>query len=173
MLPPRPVPVAPKSSAFFGNFQGADDAATAEALGFAPVRMGDLALGNGLMPPRAAGGMGGSAAMAVQTAVNQLDSGGKGYSDLSSPTEPLPYSFEGMIRGRRNGAGVEKVVERRQRRMIKNRESAARSRARKQVATFVLVNYFIKKLCTEFICVQDCNLIVIELKIKYLKIVTW
>jgi len=126
--------------------------------------MGDLALGNGLMPPRAAG-MGGSA-MAVQTAVNQLDSGGKGYSDLSSPTEPLPYSFEGMIRGRRNGAGVEKVVERRQRRMIKNRESAARSRARKQVATFVLVNYFIKKLCTEFICVQDCNLIVIELKIK-------
>lgn len=28
---------------------------------------------------------------------------------------------------------VEKVVERRQRRMIKNRESAARSRARKQV----------------------------------------
>jgi len=138
MLPPRPVPVAPTSSAFFGNFQGADDAATAAALGFAPVRMGDLALGNGLMPPRAAGGMGGSSAMAVQTAVNQLDSGGKGYSDLSSPTEPLPYSFEGMIRGRRNGAGVEKVVERRQRRMIKNRESAARSRARKQAYTMEL-----------------------------------
>jgi ABA responsive element binding factor len=38
-----------------------------------------------------------------------------------------------VIRGRRSGAGVEKVVERRQRRMIKNRESAARSRARKQV----------------------------------------
>jgi hypothetical protein len=97
--------------------------------------MGDLAM----IPPRAAG-MGGSA-MAVQTAVNQqLDSGGKGYSDLSSPTEPLPFSFEGMIRGRRHGGGVEKVVERRQRRMIKNRESAARSRARKQVSTF----------CTEF-----------------------
>jgi ABA responsive element binding factor len=136
MMPPRPVPVAPKSSAFFGNLPGADDAAAAAALGFAPVGMGDLAM----IPPRAAG-MGGSA-MAVQTAVNQqLDSGGKGYSDLSSPTEPLPFSFEGMIRGRRHdGGGVEKVVERRQRRMIKNRESAARSRARKQVSTF----------CTEF-----------------------
>ncbi|CAL5081766.1 unnamed protein product [Urochloa decumbens] len=136
--PPRPVPVAPKSSAFLGNFPGADDAAAAAAaLGFAPVGMGDLALGNGLMPPRPAG-MGGGA-MAVQTAVNQLaDSGGKGYSDMSSPTEPLPYPFEGMIRGRRNGGGVEKVVERRQRRMIKNRESAARSRARKQAYTMEL-----------------------------------
>ncbi|RCV11966.1 hypothetical protein SEVIR_2G239700v4 [Setaria viridis] len=136
MLPPRPVPVAPKSTAFLGNFPGADDAAAAVALGFAPIGMGDPALGNGLMPPRAAG-MGGSA-MAVQTAVNQLDSGGKGYSDLLSPTEPLPYSFEGMIRGRRNGGGVEKVVERRHRRMIKNRESAARSRARKQAYTMEL-----------------------------------
>lgn len=36
-------------------------------------------------------------------------------------------------RGRKSGP-VEKVVERRQRRMIKNRESAARSRARKQVS---------------------------------------
>ncbi|EER96850.1 bZIP transcription factor TRAB1 [Sorghum bicolor] len=134
MMPPRPVPVAPKSSAFFGNLPGADDAAAAAALGFAPVGMGDLAL----IPPRAAAGMGGSA-MAVQTAVNQqLDSGGKGYSDLSSPTEPLPFSFEGMIRGRRHGGGVEKVVERRQRRMIKNRESAARSRARKQAYTMEL-----------------------------------
>ncbi|CAN6196181.1 unnamed protein product [Urochloa humidicola] len=137
-LPPRPVPViAPKSSAFLGNFPGADDAAAAAAaMGFAPVGMGDLTMGNGLMPPRPAG-MGGGA-MAVQTAVNQLDSGGKGYSDLSSPTEPLPYVFEGMIRGRRNGGGVEKVVERRQRRMIKNRESAARSRARKQAYTMEL-----------------------------------
>ncbi|CAL5073976.1 unnamed protein product [Urochloa decumbens] len=137
-LPPRPVPVAPKSSAFLGNFPGADDAAAAAAaLGFAPVGMRDLAMGNGLMPPGPPG-MGGGGAMAVQTAVNQLDSGGKGYSDLSSPSEPLPYSFQGMIRGRRNGGGVEKVVERRQRRMIKNRESAARSRARKQAYTMEL-----------------------------------
>ncbi|KAL6846263.1 hypothetical protein ACP4OV_023711 [Aristida adscensionis] len=135
--PSRPVPVAPKSTPFFGSFPGADDAAAA-ALGFAPVGMGGLSLGNGLMPR--ATGMGGGA-MAVQTAVNQLDCGGKGNGDLStlsSPTEPVPYSFEGMIRGRRNGAGVEKVVERRQRRMIKNRESAARSRARKQAYTMEL-----------------------------------
>ncbi|KAG0520137.1 hypothetical protein BDA96_08G047500 [Sorghum bicolor] len=51
---------------------------------------------------------------------------------------PVPYPFEGVIRGRRSGAGVEKVVERRQRRMIKNRESAARSRARKQAYTMEL-----------------------------------
>lgn len=45
---------------------------------------------------------------------------------------PVPYTFNGGLRGRKTAA-LEKVVERRQRRMIKNRESAARSRARKQV----------------------------------------
>ena len=45
----------------------------------------------------------------------------------------------GGIRGRKRiiDGPVEKVVERRQRRMIKNRESAARSRARKQVHSFL------------------------------------
>lgn len=45
------------------------------------------------------------------------------------------YGVDGAMRGRKRGAEGpgEKVVERRQRRMIKNRESAARSRARKQV----------------------------------------
>lgn len=47
-------------------------------------------------------------------------------------SSPVPYVFGGQ--GRRSNTGVvEKVVERRQKRMIKNRESAARSRARKQV----------------------------------------
>ncbi|XP_028784915.1 protein ABSCISIC ACID-INSENSITIVE 5-like [Neltuma alba] len=46
----------------------------------------------------------------------------------------------GMLRGRKRiiDGPVEKVVERRQRRMIKNRESAARSRARKQAYTVEL-----------------------------------
>ncbi|KAF1875231.1 hypothetical protein Lal_00007847 [Lupinus albus] len=52
----------------------------------------------------------------------------------TSPLPPVPYVIN---RGRKCGA-VEKVVERRQRRMIKNRESAARSRARKQAYTFEL-----------------------------------
>nr|QLL22062.1 bZIP83 [Fagopyrum tataricum] len=48
---------------------------------------------------------------------------------------PVPYMFNGGLRGRRSNNTVEKVIERRHRRMIKNRESAARSRARKQAYT--------------------------------------
>ncbi|KAJ8532730.1 hypothetical protein K7X08_015619 [Anisodus acutangulus] len=60
--------------------------------------------------------------------VNQIDSGGQ-------------YGLEMSMRGCRKriiDGPVEKVVERRQRRMIKNRESAARSRARKQAYTVEL-----------------------------------
>ncbi|CAN4121384.1 unnamed protein product [Withania somnifera] len=60
--------------------------------------------------------------------VNQIDGGGL-------------YGLEiGMRGGRKRvlDGPVEKVVERRQRRMIKNRESAARSRARKQAYTVEL-----------------------------------
>ncbi|XP_030466635.1 bZIP transcription factor TRAB1-like [Syzygium oleosum] len=53
----------------------------------------------------------------------------------SSSLSPVPYPF---ARGRKSGSALEKVVERRQRRMIKNRESAARSRARKQAYTLEL-----------------------------------
>ncbi|KAI4366430.1 hypothetical protein MLD38_022311 [Melastoma candidum] len=56
----------------------------------------------------------------------------------SSSLSPVPYVFNGGLRGRKCSATVEKVVERRQRRMIKNRESAARSRARKQAYTMEL-----------------------------------
>ncbi|XVE66826.1 hypothetical protein DITRI_Ditri08aG0110700 [Diplodiscus trichospermus] len=83
----------------------------------------------------------------------RLQSGGRGIVGLGSPTShmssdvisknsvdtsslsPVPYVFG---RGRKCGAALEKVVERRQRRMIKNRESAARSRARKQAYTLEL-----------------------------------
>jgi ABA responsive element binding factor len=87
------------------------------------------------------GGGGGAVTVAAGSPVNQLSSDGIGKSngDMSS-VSPVPYGFNGGLRGRRSGA-VEKVVERRQRRMIKNRESAARSRARKQVNFNVCLIY--------------------------------
>lgn len=60
--------------------------------------------------------------------------GNEEFSSLS----PVPYVLSGEMRGRKSNGAVEKVVERRQRRMIKNRESAARSRARKQAYTMEL-----------------------------------
>ncbi|KAL3621151.1 Alpha-L-arabinofuranosidase [Castilleja foliolosa] len=54
------------------------------------------------------------------------------------PVSPTPYNFGEVGRGRRLNSSLEKVVERRRRRMIKNRESAARSRARKQAYTLEL-----------------------------------
>lgn len=50
---------------------------------------------------------------------------------------PMQYGMPFPLQGRKRGLDsrpTEKIVERRQRRMIKNRESAARSRARKQVS---------------------------------------
>ncbi|KAG9145972.1 hypothetical protein Leryth_015610 [Lithospermum erythrorhizon] len=58
---------------------------------------------------------------------------GKSNGDLTS-VSPVPYMFNGGFRGRKSST-LERTVERRQRRMIKNRESAARSRARKQAYT--------------------------------------
>ncbi|KAL2344810.1 hypothetical protein Fmac_006095 [Flemingia macrophylla] len=52
----------------------------------------------------------------------------------TSSMSPVHY----VINKGRKCSTIEKVVERRQRRMIKNRESAARSRARKQAYTFEL-----------------------------------
>jgi ABA responsive element binding factor len=91
-------------------------------------------------------GMVGLAPGAVQigavSPANQISSDkmGKSNGDTSS-VSPVPYVFNGGMRGRKGNGAVEKVIERRQRRMIKNRESAARSRARKQVnfLTYVLV----------------------------------
>ncbi|KAG2245041.1 hypothetical protein Bca52824_093104 [Brassica carinata] len=56
-------------------------------------------------------------------------------STMDASLPPVPYMFG---RVRKTGAVLEKVIERRQKRMIKNRESAARSRARKQAYTLEL-----------------------------------
>ncbi|XP_075108727.1 ABSCISIC ACID-INSENSITIVE 5-like protein 6 isoform X1 [Nicotiana tabacum] len=55
-----------------------------------------------------------------------------------SSLSPSPYAFIEGGKGRRPCNSLEKVVERRRKRMIKNRESAARSRARKQAYTLEL-----------------------------------
>ncbi|MCO5568251.1 hypothetical protein L7F22_021947 [Adiantum nelumboides] len=67
------------------------------------------------------------------------DGVGPSHGSMSS-ISPLSYNLEGTMGGRKRGldGSLEKVVERRQRRMIKNRESAARSRARKQAYTVEL-----------------------------------
>lgn len=56
----------------------------------------------------------------------------------TSSFSPSPYTFNDGPRGRKPSGVLEKVVERRRKRMIKNRESAARSRARKQAYTLEL-----------------------------------
>ncbi|MBA0595991.1 hypothetical protein Gorai_012839, partial [Gossypium raimondii] len=78
---------------------------------------------------------GGMSMVGLRSPTNHLSSDGIGKSSGdSSSVSPVPYVFNGSLRGRKSSA-VEKVAERRQRRMIKNRESAARSRARKQAYT--------------------------------------
>ncbi|KAJ8541103.1 hypothetical protein K7X08_001919 [Anisodus acutangulus] len=80
------------------------------------------------------GGLGGGGVTIAATASPGVSSDGlvKSNGDNTPSTvSPAPYEFNGGLRSRKYST-VEKVVERRQRRMIKNRESAARSRARKQ-----------------------------------------
>ncbi|XP_044512077.1 ABSCISIC ACID-INSENSITIVE 5-like protein 5 [Mangifera indica] len=83
-------------------------------------------------------GLGAGPVVATGSPANQFSDGiGKSNGDTSS-VSPVPYMFNGGLRGRKFNGNVEKVVERRQKRMIKNRESAARSRARKQAYTMEL-----------------------------------
>ncbi|XP_062019685.1 bZIP transcription factor 46 [Rosa rugosa] len=109
--------------------------------------IGEQGMSNALVqsPVLQGGGMGmvglggGNGRVAAVSPANQLSSDGIGKSNGTdtSSVSPMPYVFNNGFRGRKGGP-VEKVVERRQRRMIKNRESAARSRARKQAYTMEL-----------------------------------
>ncbi|XP_074557773.1 bZIP transcription factor 46-like [Curcuma longa] len=101
------------------------------------IGFGEVGLNNGLMSGAVGLGVGAGTVTAASP-VNHLpsDSLPKRGGDQSSILS-VPYVFSGGLRGRKSGAG-EKVYERRQRRMIKNRESAARSRARKQAYTMEL-----------------------------------
>ncbi|KAL4334395.1 hypothetical protein GQ457_07G021000 [Hibiscus cannabinus] len=106
-----------------------------------PLQSGGQGLINGLVQGGGGIGMvglGGPVGVATGSPANQLSSDGTGkYSGDISSVSPVPYVFNGSLRGRKS-TPVEKVAERRQRRMIKNRESAARSRARKQAYTMEL-----------------------------------
>ncbi|GAA0176854.1 basic leucine zipper transcription factor [Lithospermum erythrorhizon] len=108
------------------------------------VKFSDKAVNNNLVHSAAmqGGAMGmaglgvGGATVANGSPAVSSDGMGKNNGELSSMS-PVPYVFNGGFRGRKSST-LEKVVERRQRRMIKNRESAARSRARKQAYTMEL-----------------------------------
>jgi ABA responsive element binding factor len=94
-----------------------------------------LQLGNGMVTGVVGQGLGGAMTVAAPTTPVVLNGMGKVEAGDLSSLSPVPYPFDTALRVRK-GPTVEKVVERRQRRMIKNRESAARSRARKQVKSF-------------------------------------
>ncbi|XP_022894330.1 bZIP transcription factor 46-like isoform X1 [Olea europaea var. sylvestris] len=100
-----------------------------------PVKTNNLVSSAGLQ----GGGLGvvslgtGGVSVATGSPAFSKDGFAKNNGDTSSIL-PVPYVFSGGLRGRK-GPALEKVVERRQKRMIKNRESAARSRARKQAYT--------------------------------------
>ncbi|KAK9096944.1 hypothetical protein Sjap_022441 [Stephania japonica] len=83
------------------------------------------------------GGTDGGVTVAAVPTMSPLSSDGPG-NDNNSSLSPVSYMFNGSVGRKRRGGIVEKVVERRQKRMIKNRESAARSRARKQAYTMEL-----------------------------------
>jgi ABA responsive element binding factor len=91
-----------------------------------------MQLGNGMVTGVVGQGLGGGMTVAAPTTPVVLNGLGKVEAGDLSSLSPVPYPFDTALRVRK-GPTVEKVVERRQRRMIKNRESAARSRARKQV----------------------------------------
>ncbi|KAI3445978.1 hypothetical protein Pfo_002643 [Paulownia fortunei] len=110
------------------------------------------------------GGFSNGAAVAGGSPGNHLYSDAIVKNNTDTPSvPPSPYNFGEGGRGRRSSGSLEKVVERRRRRMIKNRESAARSRARKQAYTLELeaevaklkeINEELRKKQEEFVEMQ-------------------
>ncbi|PKA56102.1 Abscisic acid-insensitive 5-like protein 5 [Apostasia shenzhenica] len=104
------------------------------------IDLGNSAVSNGLIPGVVSlGGRVVKVGASASPANNIINSDGltTGNGELSS-VSPVPYVFDEGLKVRKCSGAVEKIVERRQRRMIKNRESAARSRARKQAYTMEL-----------------------------------
>lgn len=126
--------------------------ATASVVGMANASMNSTMMKTGVTPT---GVMGMAGLRGVTTSVTgespgsqlQTDSISKSSVDTSS-LSPSPYAFNEGGRGRRSCSSLEKQVERRRRRMIKNRESAARSRARKQVNSS---NFLVRSIVLSFI----------------------
>ncbi|KAK8492253.1 hypothetical protein V6N13_010364 [Hibiscus sabdariffa] len=87
----------------------------------------------------AAGGYGPGQAMGMVSPISPVSPEGMCTNQIDNAATQFGMEIGGL-RGRKRiiDGPIEKVVERRQRRMIKNRESAARSRARKQAYTVEL-----------------------------------
>lgn len=131
------APIFPKQAAVTftsSNFPQANTAYLANSGARDPIgRTVDASRNNGLVQ---------SSLVQSGSPGSQLSSDGKDTSSVS----PSPYAFTGSVRGRRSGGTLEKAMERRHRRMIKNRESAARSRARKQVNITTQCSYFSRNI---------------------------
>ncbi|XP_020869071.1 ABSCISIC ACID-INSENSITIVE 5-like protein 5 isoform X1 [Arabidopsis lyrata subsp. lyrata] len=136
--PQQQQPIMPKQPGFgYGTQMGQLNSPGIRGVG--RMGLGDQSLTNNMgLVQGAAAAIPGALGVGAVSPVTPLSSEGIGKSNGdSSSLSPSPYMFNGGVRGRKSGT-VEKVVERRQRRMIKNRESAARSRARKQAYTVEL-----------------------------------
>nr|AGK07305.1 basic region/leucine zipper motif transcription factor [Taraxacum brevicorniculatum] len=121
---PQPQPLFPKQAAL--DFTAALNSKSENPMKINVVQANGVE--NGMMNLKKLGGLGAGSPRNLIPRTN-VD---------STPSPPF-YAFdEDGFRGRRSSGTLEKVVERRRRRMIKNRESAARSRARKQAYTLEL-----------------------------------